>query len=259
MSSRLTDGQNITTLQGSDVTVTINGDSMWELMVNNATVVSADVGAANGVVHVIDQVLLPANFMLPSKYTVNCPPDGCEQTNVFPDGTSVKLSVSGTGSDSSLVIYAESVVVEDLNTLSGIVAAVDLTPTGTEFPQPITVCVSVPPSSSDDDDDDDNDDDVVLLESSNQGSSWVEMTGSTYNETTMTVCAMTTKLGLVAARVVEEEEEGEDSGSALMIVAVVAVLFAVCGLCYALYRYTGKHQTLMPDLELGDDLETQAW
>ena len=56
LSTSLTDGQTITTLQGEDITVTIG---MNGVMINNATVVVADIVADNGVVHVIDAVLLP--------------------------------------------------------------------------------------------------------------------------------------------------------------------------------------------------------
>ena len=56
LSASLSDGQTITTLQGEDITVTIG---MNGVMINNATVVVADITATNGVVHVIDAVLLP--------------------------------------------------------------------------------------------------------------------------------------------------------------------------------------------------------
>lgn len=55
MSGDLSDGMTATTVNGADVTVTI-GDSV---MVNDATVVTPDVEASNGVIHVIDTVLMP--------------------------------------------------------------------------------------------------------------------------------------------------------------------------------------------------------
>ena len=55
-SNSLSDGQMIMTLQGQDVTVTINGSGVF---INNAQVTVADIDATNGVVHVIDAVLLP--------------------------------------------------------------------------------------------------------------------------------------------------------------------------------------------------------
>lgn len=44
------------TVQGSSLNVNATGDSV---MINNATVVMADVKASNGVIHVIDTVLIP--------------------------------------------------------------------------------------------------------------------------------------------------------------------------------------------------------
>jgi uncharacterized surface protein with fasciclin (FAS1) repeats len=56
LSTDLTDGQVATTLEGSDITVTINADGVF---INGAMVTVADIDASNGVIHVIDAVLLP--------------------------------------------------------------------------------------------------------------------------------------------------------------------------------------------------------
>jgi uncharacterized surface protein with fasciclin (FAS1) repeats len=59
MSSSLSNGQKIVTVQGQEVTVTINEDGVF---INNAKVTVADLEAANGVVHVIDAVLVPTEL-----------------------------------------------------------------------------------------------------------------------------------------------------------------------------------------------------
>jgi uncharacterized surface protein with fasciclin (FAS1) repeats len=55
-SDDLSDGQTLTTLEGSDVTVSISDAGV---MINEAMVIIADLEADNGVVHVIDAVLIP--------------------------------------------------------------------------------------------------------------------------------------------------------------------------------------------------------
>ena len=58
LSTNLSDGQFITTLNGADVVVTLNDEGIF---INNAQVTVADIVAGNGVVHVIDAVLLPTD------------------------------------------------------------------------------------------------------------------------------------------------------------------------------------------------------
>lgn len=55
--SDLEDGMTVTMLNGDTATVTIDDDGT--VMVGDATVVTADVEGSNGVVHIIDTVLLP--------------------------------------------------------------------------------------------------------------------------------------------------------------------------------------------------------
>ena len=52
----LTDGQKIDTVEGGQLTVSIDGDTV---KINGAKVVTPDVATSNGTVHVIDTVLLP--------------------------------------------------------------------------------------------------------------------------------------------------------------------------------------------------------
>ena len=55
MSSDLTEGMSASTVEGSKVTITLDGGAK----VAGATVVTPDIKASNGVIHVIDQVILP--------------------------------------------------------------------------------------------------------------------------------------------------------------------------------------------------------
>ena len=56
MSGDLSNGMEAATVEGSDVTIMTEGG----VMVEDANVVAADIEASNGVIHVIDTVLLPA-------------------------------------------------------------------------------------------------------------------------------------------------------------------------------------------------------
>ncbi|MGR3497104.1 fasciclin domain-containing protein [Citreimonas sp.] len=55
MSGDLSDGMTAETVEGSEVTISTEGG----VMVNDATVTTADIEASNGVIHVIDSVLMP--------------------------------------------------------------------------------------------------------------------------------------------------------------------------------------------------------
>ncbi|HSF63591.1 MAG TPA: fasciclin domain-containing protein [Paracoccaceae bacterium] len=55
MSTDLSEGLKAATVQGAEVTITLEGGAK----VNGATISAADVAATNGVIHVIDAVILP--------------------------------------------------------------------------------------------------------------------------------------------------------------------------------------------------------
>jgi uncharacterized surface protein with fasciclin (FAS1) repeats len=55
MSGDLSDGMTAETVEGSEITISTEGG----VMVNDATVTTADIEASNGVIHVIDSVLMP--------------------------------------------------------------------------------------------------------------------------------------------------------------------------------------------------------
>ncbi|WP_406656254.1 fasciclin domain-containing protein [Methanolobus sp. ZRKC2] len=58
-SSALVELDNLTTVQGENVTISVVNDTV---MVNNANVTGADIEASNGVIHVIDEVLIPPSM-----------------------------------------------------------------------------------------------------------------------------------------------------------------------------------------------------
>ncbi len=55
MSTDLTNGMKAKTVNGAEVTITTEGG----VKVNDANVTTADIAASNGVIHVIDKVILP--------------------------------------------------------------------------------------------------------------------------------------------------------------------------------------------------------
>ena len=137
LSTDLTDGQTITTLLGQDITVTIG---MNGVMINNATVVVADITATNGVVHVIDTVLLPqiANSVLtteikklkiqnPIAENINIPSNGDSNVQIFSTTGQVVYSQNFNGAididtrNLSSGTYLLKVEAEDFNGVTKIV------------------------------------------------------------------------------------------------------------------------------------------
>jgi len=68
MSGMLSNNQIVTTLLGTDLTVMINSNGVF---IDNAQVTIADIVAENGVVHVIDAVLLPSSTIVSEIYELN--------------------------------------------------------------------------------------------------------------------------------------------------------------------------------------------
>jgi transforming growth factor-beta-induced protein len=80
---------NVPTLEGSDVIITVAGG----VMVNDANVTLADVTSDNGVVHVIDKVLLPGTADITEEQLLN--------VKVYPNPSSDYIKVSFDGSTAS--------------------------------------------------------------------------------------------------------------------------------------------------------------
>lgn len=59
VTSKMVKPGNVKTVEGSPVKISVNGD---KVKVGRANVIAVDVDASNGVIHVIDQVLLPPNL-----------------------------------------------------------------------------------------------------------------------------------------------------------------------------------------------------
>ena len=60
MSTDLSDGMMVETVNGESLKITVNADGT--VMVGDATVTTADIGTSNGVIHVIDTVLVPPSM-----------------------------------------------------------------------------------------------------------------------------------------------------------------------------------------------------
>jgi uncharacterized surface protein with fasciclin (FAS1) repeats len=93
LSSDLSDGQMATTLQGEDVTVTISNDSVF---INNALVTTADIETDNGVVHVIDAVLLPMEITSTRSVRYEL-----IDVTVFPNPTTQRFTIDWKGNELS--------------------------------------------------------------------------------------------------------------------------------------------------------------
>ena len=94
-SSALSNSQVVTTLLGTDVIVTINGGNVY---IDNAMVTVADIVADNGVVHVIDAVLLPTTNTIydivsasPDHTTLKVAIDACALNGVLSDPGTLTL------------------------------------------------------------------------------------------------------------------------------------------------------------------------
>jgi uncharacterized surface protein with fasciclin (FAS1) repeats len=108
LSTDLTNGQTVTTLQGQTVTVTINAEGVF---INNAQVTIADIVTDNGVIHVIDAVLLPQQpnsvstietmklkIQNPVAENINIPSNGNSNVQIFSTTGQVVYSQKFNGS-----------------------------------------------------------------------------------------------------------------------------------------------------------------
>merc|ERR1712238_44087 len=80
-SSDIVDGLEVTTLQGEDVTLNLSDDSASGFAVNDIEILAADVFADNGVVHVINGVLVPKELAEEEEPDINSIIDVAQSTD----------------------------------------------------------------------------------------------------------------------------------------------------------------------------------
>ena len=100
LSGDLTNG-NVTTLNGADVIIDLSNG----VMVNDATVVTADVQVDNGVVHAIDKVLIPG--------TASIEELNIEKLSIYPNPTSSVIKVDNFENASFKIFNLNGEVVKD--------------------------------------------------------------------------------------------------------------------------------------------------
>ena len=97
MAADLKDGMTATTLNGENLTFDLSGTPM----VNQSNITTADIEATNGVIHVIDTVLVPSNFQLQE---TDLAADQVAKTGV--EGNNLLLvSILATGALLLLVVF----------------------------------------------------------------------------------------------------------------------------------------------------------
>merc|ERR1719240_138921 len=112
-----------TTVQGSDLTITISGGIV---KVNTATVTSADVNCTNGLIHIIDEVLLPPADPAPA-------PEPEPEPSPAPAGD-LKDIVDTAVAAGSFTVLAEALTKADLiTTMKGTGPFTVFAPTDTAF------------------------------------------------------------------------------------------------------------------------------
>jgi transforming growth factor-beta-induced protein len=87
-SRQLTDGMKVTSVEGQNLTITTTGGAK----VNGANIVTADVNAYNGAVHVIDGVLVPSDVVLPAVDILNTATGAVNLTSLVAALTAANLA-----------------------------------------------------------------------------------------------------------------------------------------------------------------------
>jgi len=112
ISTQLENGQEVKTVQGAELKVTVNASGTF---INDAMVIIPDVMACNGVIHVIDTVLIPPSPVTPS--VPECPPVACpDENNGSSEGQTIAQIAASNPDLSTLVTALETAgLVDTLN------------------------------------------------------------------------------------------------------------------------------------------------
>lgn len=124
MSSDLSDGLEAATLQGESVVFTL-GDGM--AMVNDANIIMADIETSNGVIHVIDAVILPPSLLAAAEEEVvaaEATPAPAEEA--APEATPAPAEEAGEAAAPTADIVDTAVAAGSFNTLVAAVQAAGL-------------------------------------------------------------------------------------------------------------------------------------
>jgi uncharacterized surface protein with fasciclin (FAS1) repeats len=105
MASDIADIESLTTVQGEDINVTVENDSV---MVNNANVTAADIEASNGIIHVIDAVMLPPSMLEEANETDMNDTDE-NVTDAETEPTAVEIIEDSFDPETTMVMAGETV------------------------------------------------------------------------------------------------------------------------------------------------------
>jgi len=112
---------NVETLNGDSVSVTVSSDDDGGIMVNDANVITPDIRASNGIIHVIDKVLVPPEEEEAVDTLVDWITDilGGEEASTPPDASSPISDPLDDGSDGTLMeVWSDTI--EDGGCLSNL-------------------------------------------------------------------------------------------------------------------------------------------
>lgn len=123
MSSDLSDGMEATTLQGESVVFTL-GDGM--AMVNDANIIMADIETSNGVIHVIDAVILPPSLLAAAEEVVAAEATPAPAEEAAPEATPAPVEEAVEAAAPTADIVDTAVAAGSFNTLVAAVQAAGL-------------------------------------------------------------------------------------------------------------------------------------